>query len=93
MKNKKMKIFSTGWKIMNWHFLAYLNLAVFKYAFRFFISFFDQKLQPSGVGPFWPNLMVLAVLALLQGAITFDLKKIRMNDTECRFEISDVQIC
>ena len=57
-KRKKVKILSTGGKIINWHFSKYLNLADFKYAFRFFISSLDQRLQPSGVGLFWPNLMV-----------------------------------
>ena len=38
MKNEG---FSEAWKF-----------ADFKYVFGFFISFFDQKLQPSKVGPF-----------------------------------------
>ena len=50
MKMKEMKIFSTGWQIMNSHFLEHLNLADFKPVFRFFVSSLDQKLQPFGVG-------------------------------------------
>ena len=52
MKKKKMKIFSTWPKYFNSYFSEALNFADFKYVFRFFISFFDQKLQPSKVGPF-----------------------------------------
>ena len=38
-EEEKNKEFSTGWKIMNWQFLEYLNLADFKSAFRFFVFF------------------------------------------------------
>ena len=47
-----MKIFSTCQKYFKLYFSETLNFADFKYVFRFFISFFDQKLQPSEVGPF-----------------------------------------
>ena len=50
MKKKKMKIFSTWPKYFNLYFTAALNFADFKYVFRLFISFLDQKLQPSEVG-------------------------------------------
>ena len=43
---EKMKNFSTGWKIINWHFLEYLNLADFEPVFRFFVFSLDQKLEP-----------------------------------------------
>ena len=45
-----MKIFSTWLKYFNLYFSEAFNFADFKYVFRFFISFFDQKLQPSKVG-------------------------------------------
>ena len=47
-----MKIFSTWLKYFNLYFSETLNFADFKYVFRFFISFFDQKLQSSEVAPF-----------------------------------------
>ena len=47
-----MKTFSTWLKYFNLHFSETLNFADFKYVFGFFISFFDQKLQSSEVGPF-----------------------------------------
>ena len=45
MKNEeeKMKIFSTSPKYFTLNFSEALNLADFKYVFRFFISIFDQK--------------------------------------------------
>ena len=47
-----MKIFSIWLKYFNLYFSETLNFADFKYVFRFFISFFYQKLQSSEVGPF-----------------------------------------
>ena len=48
MKNEdeKMKIFSTWPKYCNLDFSEFFNFADFKYDFRFFISCFNQKLQP-----------------------------------------------
>ena len=45
MKKKKMKIFFYLLKYFNLYFSETLNFADFKYVFRFFISFFYQKLQ------------------------------------------------
>ena len=50
MKMKKMKNFSTWPNYFKLYFSETLNLADFKYVFRFFISCFDQKLQPFKVG-------------------------------------------
>ena len=56
----------------------YLNLADFKSVFRFLISSLDQRLQPSGVGLFWPYLMVFGHISpSSKGLLTFDRKKIR----------------
>ena len=52
MKKKKMKIFSTCLKHFNLYFSGTLNYADFKYKFKFVLSFFDEKLQSSEVGPF-----------------------------------------
>ena len=55
MKNEeeKMKIFSTWPKYFNLYFSEALNFADFKYIFRFFIFFFDQKLLPCKVNLKW----------------------------------------
>ena len=50
---KKMKIFSTWLKYLKLYFFEALNIADFKYVFRFFIFCFHPKLQPFKVGPFW----------------------------------------
>ena len=50
MKKNEMKIFQTCLKYFNLYFSEALNFADFKYVFRFFISFFDEKIQPSKVG-------------------------------------------
>ena len=47
-----MKIFSNWLKYFNLYFFETLNFADYKYVFRFFTSFFGQKLQFSEVGPF-----------------------------------------
>ena len=49
MKKKKVKIFQTCQKYFNLYFSETSNYADFKYVFRFFISFYDQKLQTSKV--------------------------------------------
>ena len=49
MKKKKMKIFQNCQNYLNLYFSETSNYADFKYVFRFFISFYDQKLQPSKV--------------------------------------------
>ena len=45
-----MMIFSTWPKYFKIYFSETLNFADFKYVFGFFISCFDQKLQPFKVG-------------------------------------------
>ena len=66
---KKMKIFSTCPKYFNLYFSETLNFADFKYDFRFFISCFDQKLQPSKVGLKWAKTGKMDPLCR---AVTFD---------------------
>ena len=48
--DEKMKNFSTWPKYLKLYFSETLNFADFKYVFRFFISCFNQKLQPTTVG-------------------------------------------
>ena len=49
-EDEKMKNFSTWPKYFKLYFSETLKFADFKYVFRFFISFFHQKLQPFKVG-------------------------------------------
>ena len=73
MKKKKMKIFSTWQKYFNLYFSKTLNFADFKYVLRFFISFFNKKLQSSEVDLFY---LFLPILSLLWRAVALDRRKI-----------------
>ena len=66
-EDEKMKIFSTWSKYL--YFSQTLNFADFKYDLRFFISCFDQKLQPSYVGLKWAKTDKMDPLCR---AVTFD---------------------
>ena len=68
MKKKKLMIFPTSWKIMNWHFLEY-----FSYFSDFSYLFLDLKLQPLGVGLKRPKTIKMD---LILRAVTFDPRKI-----------------
>ena len=82
-----MNIFSTGWKIMNWHFLEYLNLADFKSAFRFVVSF----LGPFRVGLKWPKTTKYGQNGPTPEGCKFWSKE-DTKKSKYRFEISEVQM-
>ena len=53
-----------------------LNFADFKYVFGFFISFYDQKFQPSKVGKNGQKWAKTGKMGPLWRAVTFDQRKI-----------------
>ena len=75
-QEEKNEDFSTCPKYFNLYFSEALNFADFKYVFGFFIFFFDQKIQPSKVGPLCLFLPVFNYFSLLWRGVTFDRRKI-----------------
>ena len=76
MKKKKVKIFQTCQKYFNLHFSEALNFADFKYVLGFFISFYDQKLQPSKVRKNGQKRAKTSKMDQVWVAVTFDRGKI-----------------
>ena len=71
-----MKIFQTCLKYLNLYFSEALNVADFKNVFRFFISSYDQKLQPSKVGKNGQKRAKTGKMDPLWRAVTFHGSKI-----------------
>ena len=76
MKKKKIKIFQTCLKYCNLYFSEAFYFADFKYVFGFFISCYDQKLQPSKVGKNGQKWAKTSKMDPLWRAVTFDQRKI-----------------
>ena len=74
-KKKTMKNFQTCLKYFNLYFSEALKYADFKYVFRFFISFYDQKLQSSKVGQNGQKRAKTDKMDPLWRAVTFDRSK------------------
>ena len=78
---KKWRFFRLARNILIYNFSEALNFADFKYLFGFFISFFDQKIKPSKVGPFCLFFPILDIFCLLWRAVPLEVEKWTLADT------------
>ena len=67
-----MKIFQTCLKYFNLYISEAFYIADFKHVFGFFISFYDQKLQPSKVGKNGQKWAKTGKMDLLWRAVNFN---------------------